>query len=211
MKFCSHCGQEIEDEAVVCPRCGEQLASGKNKKERTQKKNKGTICAVVGMLVCALLLVIVAQIVTHETPENFLNISWDLTPDEVVGIITQKLEEKRVRYFTDKMSGYTAVCMFDDPFFGFEDIAPRITVRFSGKKVTEIEFEPMKVCSSKDLKDAVERLTKMYGEPVEEREEKTFLGTNQIVVWHLEKSNVELKCMGLMGKGLMYITFTPKT
>ncbi len=30
MKFCSHCGAQIEDDAVICVKCGRSVAGGKS-------------------------------------------------------------------------------------------------------------------------------------------------------------------------------------
>lgn len=42
MKFCSHCGAEILDEAVICPKCGCQVSSAAPKEE-----NKNATTALV--------------------------------------------------------------------------------------------------------------------------------------------------------------------
>lgn len=56
MKYCTHCGNELLDEAVICPRCGCSCASnntyrGQYVDENSSKKSRGIailLCALVG-------------------------------------------------------------------------------------------------------------------------------------------------------------------
>ena len=37
MKYCAHCGNELLDEAVICPKCGCRVENGKGVKATDQK------------------------------------------------------------------------------------------------------------------------------------------------------------------------------
>lgn len=57
MKFCSHCGAKILDEAVICPKCGCQVSSAAPKEEN---KNATTalVMGIVSLSLSVLALVI---------------------------------------------------------------------------------------------------------------------------------------------------------
>lgn len=41
MKFCSHCGAQVEDDAVVCVKCGCSVAGPKSAPKAEDGPNKG--------------------------------------------------------------------------------------------------------------------------------------------------------------------------
>ena len=49
MKYCNHCGAEIEDEAVVCVKCGCKVAQ--NNKELENPKEATAVYGVLGFLI----------------------------------------------------------------------------------------------------------------------------------------------------------------
>ena len=55
MKYCSKCGNELFDEAVICPKCGcpteSPKAQAKEKKQINANTLKGTLLIVAGILV----------------------------------------------------------------------------------------------------------------------------------------------------------------
>lgn len=55
MKYCTHCGKEIMDAAVVCPHCGcaVEMQEKKVEEKRTVYENSGT---AVGALILAIFL-----------------------------------------------------------------------------------------------------------------------------------------------------------
>ena len=64
MKYCSKCGNELFDEAVVCPKCGcatEQTAKNTPKKQSNPNAAKGAALIVAGILVIVLFIVLVAS------------------------------------------------------------------------------------------------------------------------------------------------------
>ena len=63
MKYCSKCGNELFDEAVVCPKCGcatEQSAK-KQQKQANPNAAKGAALIVAGILVIVLFIVLVVS------------------------------------------------------------------------------------------------------------------------------------------------------
>ena len=53
MKYCSKCGAEIHDEAVICPKCGCKIASGPSYSYDTSEKDWLTtmlLCFFLGAL-----------------------------------------------------------------------------------------------------------------------------------------------------------------
>ena len=48
MKFCTHCGAELFDEAVLCPKCG--CATSQLSVNRANGAPKWSICAVIGFV-----------------------------------------------------------------------------------------------------------------------------------------------------------------
>lgn len=48
MKYCTHCGAELLDEAVICPKCGCWVNSAS--KPSGQSKAKTNACAIVGFI-----------------------------------------------------------------------------------------------------------------------------------------------------------------
>lgn len=53
MKYCSHCGNELFDEAVICPKCGCAIGSMKFDNEQTSK-NSGTKTAAKVLMIIGL-------------------------------------------------------------------------------------------------------------------------------------------------------------
>lgn len=55
MKYCSKCGNELFDEAVICPKCGcsaeKGAATTKEKKQANPNTLKGTLLIIAGILV----------------------------------------------------------------------------------------------------------------------------------------------------------------
>ena len=83
MKFCSHCGKELMDEAVICPGCGCPVQSDKtgelskesdeNKIQR-KKKNKKIAITIIATLLCVALLTFFVSIpLRHKMESNKKN------------------------------------------------------------------------------------------------------------------------------------------
>ena len=72
MKYCSKCGNELFDEAVICPKCGCPVNDGKSVKERPDLGSK---------VKTALVLNIIAFVIALFTILNFVLASGDPTTD----------------------------------------------------------------------------------------------------------------------------------
>ncbi len=56
MKFCSHCGQQVDDNAVVCVKCGCAIGGSNIQTKNAQKENiylavLGFILPIIGLIV----------------------------------------------------------------------------------------------------------------------------------------------------------------
>ncbi len=57
MKYCSHCGNELLDEAVICPKCGCMVEyNPRVEKQETQKNSGLKIAAKVFMIISTVFL-----------------------------------------------------------------------------------------------------------------------------------------------------------
>ncbi|MCH5151434.1 MAG: DUF4190 domain-containing protein [Clostridiales bacterium] len=56
MKYCGHCGSELLDEAVVCPKCG--CWTNDNPATTVTQKLKTNVCALIGFILSLVSLVI---------------------------------------------------------------------------------------------------------------------------------------------------------
>ena len=63
MKFCSKCGNQLFDEAVICPKCGcNANTSFKEKNEMTPKNQAmGTIMIIAGIAIILITIFLVMQ------------------------------------------------------------------------------------------------------------------------------------------------------
>lgn len=65
MKFCSKCGNQLLDEAVVCPKCGcatEKVSvSDKAKKPTNANTAKGAALIIAGLIVIVAFIILVAS------------------------------------------------------------------------------------------------------------------------------------------------------
>lgn len=52
MKYCSHCGKELLDEAVVCPNCGCEVEGVKKADNDRDKETLRTIAKILMILSC---------------------------------------------------------------------------------------------------------------------------------------------------------------
>ena len=50
MKYCSHCGAELLDEAVLCPKCGCWVKEESMATTEIKEKLKTNICALLGFI-----------------------------------------------------------------------------------------------------------------------------------------------------------------
>lgn len=48
MKFCEHCGNQLLDEAIMCPKCGKNFSE--EKAADTANKNKRTLGAILCLM-----------------------------------------------------------------------------------------------------------------------------------------------------------------
>ena len=51
MKFCSKCGKEIHDEAVICVHCGCSVENSTVKTEKLERDKKGEMLGVVAFMI----------------------------------------------------------------------------------------------------------------------------------------------------------------
>lgn len=64
MKYCEKCGNELLDEAVMCPKCGCSVESKKPNKEldkQSGKKALGIVCILAAILIVLFVFIIVAE------------------------------------------------------------------------------------------------------------------------------------------------------
>ena len=59
MKFCSKCGNELLDEAVMCPKCGCPV----NEKNSLKKQNNDSLRKVVGVILILISLTIIIGLI----------------------------------------------------------------------------------------------------------------------------------------------------
>lgn len=62
MKYCSKCGNELFDEAVVCPKCGcatEDQAKTAETKNQANNQIKGAIFILAGLAIIAIVIIAV--------------------------------------------------------------------------------------------------------------------------------------------------------
>ena len=62
MKFCSHCGNQLMDDAVMCPKCGCSVAGNQmtaEQKKKAKNQAKGVILIIVGVAVIIGFIVLV--------------------------------------------------------------------------------------------------------------------------------------------------------
>lgn len=50
MKYCSHCGQEVADEAKICPNCGSEMDKHNSGEEINESSTWGILSIVFGAL-----------------------------------------------------------------------------------------------------------------------------------------------------------------
>ena len=66
MKYCSKCGNQLMDEAIMCPKCGcvaGQTRSGKQQDEQAKNQVKGAICILAGLAIIVItVLLVLSQI-----------------------------------------------------------------------------------------------------------------------------------------------------
>lgn len=54
MKYCQKCGNELLDEAILCPKCGCSVVANTNNSQKEQKaktQNQGAIMIIVGIAI----------------------------------------------------------------------------------------------------------------------------------------------------------------
>lgn len=56
MKYCSHCGKELVDEAVICVHCGCAIDGSLSKKGQTNADQWNTAKNANGAIICAILV-----------------------------------------------------------------------------------------------------------------------------------------------------------
>lgn len=83
MKYCSHCGAEIEDDAVICVHCG--CATNDGKEKSANNSNLGKIALIFMIIGCVagplmgLLNFLAAEVVAVGIAEligGFLSLAW---------------------------------------------------------------------------------------------------------------------------------------
>ena len=67
MKFCSKCGKEINNEAVICPHCGCMVEDVQKKSEATDEVNAGLVILSVLLPIFG---IIYWAVVHKETPKK---------------------------------------------------------------------------------------------------------------------------------------------
>ena len=79
MKFCSHCGKELMDEAVVCPGCWQPVQTDTKvgvvkesvvDKIQKKKENKKTVIIIIAVLLCIALLTFLISIPVRDKMEK---------------------------------------------------------------------------------------------------------------------------------------------
>ena len=83
MKICPRCGNEVDEEMIICPHCGEILQKPSNKKS----SDSLNIHLVRGLALFSVLLPIIGLIVGILAKEKFPMISKILTKFSLYGII----------------------------------------------------------------------------------------------------------------------------
>lgn len=62
MKYCTKCGNELFDEAVMCPKCGCAAEAPKPNKEISEKaknQTKGAIFIIAGIMIIVITIILI--------------------------------------------------------------------------------------------------------------------------------------------------------
>lgn len=102
MKYCSHCGKEIFDEAVVCPNCG-CIVNGKKMKKRNVHKCNDFLCLLkakkeIVLVACAAVLLLIISVTVLNNKNIFDNISSGMSMEEVHSRLGEPDEVSDSRY-----------------------------------------------------------------------------------------------------------------
>ena len=88
MKYCAHCGEELLDEAVLCPKCGCWV--NEEKSTTINQKLKTNVCALIGFILSLVSLVIFV---------NFFGMA------SIAGLVCSIVGLKEVNKFKDGQRG----------------------------------------------------------------------------------------------------------
>ena len=166
MKFCNHCGNQVLDEAVICPKCGCPIAEtapveanapmGMNAAPVEKKSKKklfliGGIALAVIALIVVLVIVIVSKNSLNGTVKAFVKAVNDrdaekvadlLYPEEVINIVEEEYDDAR-----DEL-----VENVEDLFEDFDDYyGDDWEVDFKVKKIKDVKGDDLE-----EIKEAFE-------------------------------------------------------
>ena len=135
MKYCTHCGKELMDEAVMCPGCGNTFESDAVQVPAPKKKmSKKKILLIIASAV--LLLALIVGGIFAWRYFKIEQVKNDLAGNTYSFIESQTYSDKEIRYSFDD---WDADCTYSCDFIGLMD-----TVLLYDKSYT-VEFKNGKV------------------------------------------------------------------
>ena len=217
MATCPKCGNKINETDFFCMKCGEKqlLQDNANNDVRTISKKSISKRVIICIVAAAILIIIMAFILLHQKPSNFLDIEWKSTPDEATAIIVSELEEKGISYHVNHFADHLdiSVNLFDDaydPFFniysnasyGFGRVS--VNIYFEGDRINRIDYDFLG-----DYSRTVQGVTEKYGEPIESGAISSWFN-KAYSRWRLTQTEVEVSTFvpGHTPTGIS-ITFRP--
>lgn len=149
MKYCSKCGNELHDEAVICPKCGCPVEDVSPKAKNSAKASvaSASLLNLIAFVINILLFIFLAAVIIMAEPPGKMDADYHVTFDMFTGIITDiqdtetEWQQETVEYTQNVQKimigtilwGVFSVGMF---FFGLK--LKKAVFTPSGKKLTSI-------------------------------------------------------------------------
>ena len=149
MKYCSKCGNELHDEAVICPKCGCQVEDVSPTAKSSAKASvaSASLLNLIAFVINILIFIFLAAVIIMAEPPGKMDADYHVTFDMFTGIITDiqdtetEWQQETAEYTQNVQKimrgailwGVFSVGMF---FFGLK--LKKAVFTPSGKKLTSI-------------------------------------------------------------------------